>query len=439
MNFNHRTPKVVLTIVFAAVLAACGSTKKDLTLDNYNFNYKHQSKESGIPLIQVFDDGVSTFFHFQATRIPAIFAETPNGYTFYEGEKAGPYIKLPVLAKSFVLKLQSNELKVDYSGGKREFKAADIGESLSVERERFGHLVVPGKNNPAPDIETKRPSTYSYSDQIKGDTVYWTSIPTPTDATEILFVHGSSAVPSTGRNQLRNIAKNLKGSDISSIEVLGYNDASDSQSLGLRRAEAAANVLVLAGVDKAKIRTRVHPVFVESMSRNAIPGAMITGYRTSRLAPQSSFKPIAAGQVIKTPVKQHGSTSIDVNQVMADIRAKKISPSEARKLIANAKAEYAATASIAGNEVLTWDLRKSDGSMSVAVQRWASANGYKVEFKDFPYIPVVADTSFEGRDFLSAVEHVMAESRKAGYAVSLPEMKAEHTILLSGDKQKRPV
>lgn len=430
MNSNHRTSKIVVSVVFAAVLAACGTTKKDLTLDNYNFNYKHQTKESGIPLIQVFDDGASTYFHFQATKIPAIFAETPNGYTFYEGEKSGPYIKLPVIANSFVLKLPGAELKVDYSGGKREFKSENVSGSLSVERERFSHLVVPGTaSGNAQAAASGRHSTYSYSDQIKGDTVYWTSIPAPTAVTEVLFVHGSSAVPNTGRNQLRNIAKGLSSSDINAIEVVGYNDSSDAQSLGQRRAEAAANVLVLAGVDRSKIKTRVHPLFVESNSHTGITGVMVTGFRTTRLTPESTFRPIAEGAPVQNYRPQAG-TAIDVNQVMADLRAKKISPSAAQKLIVQAKASYA-------NEVLTWDLRKSDGSMTGAVTRWASTHGYKVQFKDFPYIPVVTDTSFEGRDFMSAVEHVMVESRKAGYAVSLPEMKPDNTVLLSGFK-KRP-
>ena len=64
--------------------------------------------------------------------------------------------------------------------------------------------------------------------------------------------------------------------------------------------------------------------------------------------------------------------------------------------------------------------------------RWAAEAGWKVVWRGAPTIAITGDLSFEGADFLQAVEHVITQSQAGGYRLKATA-HPNQWLVISGD------
>jgi type IV secretory pathway VirB9-like protein len=98
-----------------ASVAAASKAPDPLSLapGSLNFKYKVRGKAPFKPTT-VFDDGVRTWFRFDGVQdLPAIFAIVDKKVDVVEFSVQGNYVVVPSLAKQFVLRLRSDEIKVE--------------------------------------------------------------------------------------------------------------------------------------------------------------------------------------------------------------------------------------------------------------------------------------------------------------------------------------
>ena len=80
MNMKKAIKSLVLAIAVGAMTGCATATpiQETKVTDQYDFDYMVQS--TSINIVQVFDDGKSTFFQLAPdARVPAIFADTGKG------------------------------------------------------------------------------------------------------------------------------------------------------------------------------------------------------------------------------------------------------------------------------------------------------------------------------------------------------------------------
>ena len=178
--------KIASSFFLSCALAACAGTPEQpkKIVDNYDFDYMVQSES--IKIVQVFDDGSSTFFQLSANgSIPAVFAEVEGDFKFAQMEMFGPYIKVPFTAKRYMLKIGNSIARVAYVGERVKESHPKIVESLHVkdpqaasvsnERELPNEYLGGAWGRDRPQVTTH--NRYSYSDRMRGDRVEWTNIP----------------------------------------------------------------------------------------------------------------------------------------------------------------------------------------------------------------------------------------------------------------------
>jgi len=85
----------------------------DIDPVSLNFDYRIKGKAPFTPSA-VFDDGVRTWFRFNSVQdLPAIFAKREDGVEVVDHSIQGPYIVVPMIAKSFVLQLHKTKVTVE--------------------------------------------------------------------------------------------------------------------------------------------------------------------------------------------------------------------------------------------------------------------------------------------------------------------------------------
>lgn len=92
---------------------AGGVNAADLDPNALHFGYAVRGRADFAPTT-VFDDGTRTWFRFDAVQdLPAIFAKLGAGLEVVDYTRSGPYIVVPQLADSFVLRLRNAEITVE--------------------------------------------------------------------------------------------------------------------------------------------------------------------------------------------------------------------------------------------------------------------------------------------------------------------------------------
>lgn len=89
--------------------------KKDIlpSFKPYNFNYSLSGPSRFAP-VKIFDDGVNTFFKFEANIkvFPNIYVKTSEGFAALEMRRRGDYIVTNVVAKEFKISLNGEDVAV---------------------------------------------------------------------------------------------------------------------------------------------------------------------------------------------------------------------------------------------------------------------------------------------------------------------------------------
>lgn len=428
-------------LVNAIFLSACASSPSNVSSET-NMDFEYQLQGQGLQLIQAFDDGTHTYFQIaQAASVPAVFVDNGNGWVFAAPEIIGHVVKVPVIGKRFLLKHGSAVARVLYSGNKdKTFVAQDRPDASAVPT--ANHYLMESQKIALPNEylggkwgrdqkQLTEHHQYSYSDRVRGDKVTWTTLAESSKEHQIKFHYGNARVTGITPRGFVALAKELASAD--RVELIGYEDGSDADNLAEQRVSAVANALAAGGVPRSNIKTKIGQISNpgDAKTKSAVIGVSITAYRS-----EVHRKKEVRNQVIDLP-----TTSVDlqpqlntIDQVLNAMRDQKITPAEAQRQLTVLKAEKAKTQP---KEILSWELRKSDGEVKKVIQRWAKDSGFEVVFHEFPVIEVNADHSFDKSDFVGALEYLISQTKLTGVEVPLIEQYTDNVIVFGVDKEKK--
>lgn len=430
--------KIASSVLLSCALAACASTSEPprKMVDNYDFDYMVQSES--IKIVQVFDDGKNTFFQLSANgSIPAVFAEIEGDFKFAQMEMFGPYIKIPFTAKRYMLKIGNSIARVAYVGERAKDSGPQVAESRSVNRPQAVDESVErqlpneylggawGRDRPQATTHNR----YSYSDRMRGDRVEWTNIPTLMPEKPISFKFGTTTVADIAPKKFHAFAKEY--ADAIRIELIGYDDSSAKEGLAKERIEAVTSALVAAGIPRSVIRSKTARSVMQGSEKGKVLGVSIIGYKATLYAPETQPSiSDATGPVASN------SNSDSIGQVLKDLTLGRIKPAEAQAELARISKTNQTTRK---PEIATWEIKKDDETLQVAIGRWAAQSGYEVVFESFPYVPLTGDLSFESKDFIGAIKYMMAQVKIAGYKIDEPTLYSDNVMVFGKKKDDENV
>lgn len=430
--------KIASSFFLSCALAACAGTPEQpkKIVDNYDFDYMVQSES--IKIVQVFDDGSSTFFQLSANgSIPAVFAEVEGDFKFAQMEMFGPYIKVPFTAKRYMLKIGNSIARVAYVGERVKESHPKLVESLHVkdpqaasvsnERELPNEYLGGAWGRDRPQVTTH--NRYSYSDRMRGDRVEWTNIPSQMPEKPINFKFGTTTVADIAPKKFHAFAKEYESAI--RIELIGYDDSSAKEGLAKERIEAVTSALVAAGIQRSIIRSKTARSVMQGSEKGKVLGVSIIGYKANLYAPE----PQPAIQDATAAVAANLNTD-SIGQVLKNLTLGRIKPSEAQAELARLSKVQPATRK---SEISMWEIKKDDETMQTAIGRWALQSGYEVVFNDFPHVPVTGDLSFESKDFISAIKYMMAQVKIAGYTIDEPTLYSDNVMVFGKKKDDENV
>lgn len=93
------------------VQASGGAAGSTLDPTRLHFGYQVKGNAPFAPVV-VFDDGVRTWFRFNAQDWPALFAVRDGGLEVLDVAREGDYLIVPTLADRFVLRLRKQQIEV---------------------------------------------------------------------------------------------------------------------------------------------------------------------------------------------------------------------------------------------------------------------------------------------------------------------------------------
>lgn len=429
MNMKRIFKCLVLAIAFSSI-AGCATASpvpENKVADQYDFDYMVQS--SSINIVQVFDDGKNTFFQFAPdARVPAIFADTGDGFKFTDMEMFGPYIKVPFTSKRFMLKINNAIARVAYVGEKdKETSAPSIRNFKSSLQPSFDTTPHKSTNEfigGAWGRDTKQVTNlnnYSYSDRMRGDTLEWTEIPSAMPEKQLQFRFGTTRISGFNPKQFHAMAKTFSGAV--RIELTGFDDSSEKENLGKERVDAVANALAAAGISRDVIRTKTSRSVVTGSSKGEVLGVIITAYKANRYLPVPDMYEKNLSKAVAN--KTDGNK---IQEMAADVKFEKSTPVQEKNdfikindvhVVSNEKSK----------EVIVWDLKVADVNVQNLFARWAKNSGYEVVFNGFPVIPVNGDSSFESKDIFTAIDYVISQSKIAGFEAPTPKLYTDNVIV----------
>lgn len=436
MNIITTVIRLAGSLALVWGVTACASTPaKENLFENYDFEYMVHSEK--IKIVQVFDDGKSTFFQLSSDgAVPAVFADSGAGFSFTQMELYGPYIKVPFTAKRFLLKIGSSTARVAYVGDKVKDaggkKAENVNPAAAVAQPDAKDLSLPnelvgGGWGRDQKVLTKH-STYSYSDRMRGDRVEWTSIPSPMSEKIIKFRFGTTTVAGITAKQFHGLAKEY--ANAVRVELIGYDDVSNKEGLAQQRVEAVTTALAASGIQRNLIKTRTAKSVMNGQEKGVVLGVSIIGYKANLYTPEAI---VSATTNATAPVAQKAqASSIDHGSSQASEQTElgsKVGQGQAKKDLETDIQKKVVP------EVVIWDLKKSDDDVKNVLTRWAKSSGYEVVFTDFPHIPVVGDASFESQDLMSAIDYVVKQSRVAGYVIPEPKAYSNNVVVFESRKE----
>lgn len=203
----------------------------------------------------------------------------------------------------------------------------------------------------------------SYATPARGDRIEWRHRDEVAQDFTLEFEAGGTNLSPQAAKLLRTRARAL--SEAGRIQVVGREDGTLKEGVGAGRAAAVADHLVAAGVPRSRIAVQVAREARESTASGPVAGAAVSAFASRVYAPPPEVRPLPA---LRTGVAR-------------------------------------------------FQLRAADGNLAANLQRWASAQGWRVVVKDAPEVKVVGDAELQQTDFLAAADFAIEQARQAGYPI----------------------
>ena len=373
-----------LVLVCSLMLLESVHSNAPQRMGNYDFSYDLTGAQKVRP-VQVFDDGVSTFFQFRSGEpIPAIFANSQAGLVMQVPEIQGPYARVPGVARNYTLRIGYGVGQVNYASeagqstksintlgsqvvyadgsantGMRMAamtpmdRLASLGAVTSVPKTVFNP-------EPSPRIGL---ALNSYATPIKGDLAQFNEKSTSAKAeeTEVPFISNISRLGPIGRGTVQNAAKSYTSG--SQVELSGRDDGVKGQSLFSSRIKTIVDLLVVSGVPRSAIA--IKEVATRSPGRTSHGSGIYISVQGARAQPVA--------------IQPHsGFQEASIN---------------------------------------TWKLRATDGNVQRLLQRWADDAGWRLIWKNGPDVMITGDAELVRDGFVSAADYVLAQAASFGHRI----------------------
>lgn len=416
---------VVSTLCAIGVLVPAIANQTQMVA-GYDFSYASSGDARAMP-VQVFDGGSVTYFQFRAgDLIPAIFADVDGKIELIVPRFEGPYVVVDRVQGHYVLKLGRAQAHVVHTTGDRvdapmirQVAASGLETPYQGGRLMVGAKLVaqlpPVRANFTPDTELDH---NSYAAPVKGDRVAWYDSTDEERNYSIPFAAGSVNVSATAAKLVKTMVPVL--STAQRIEIVGFDDAANTNGVAESRAAAVVNALAAAGVSRSLIFTKTSPQVKPGPKNGTEIGVTVVAYTS---------KPYTRAQ--NTPVAKAGSATLD--QILLDLQGGRITPSQAKAAMEALKKGDAVAG--AGASQQRWNVRLSDVTVSAMLKRWGTEAGWSVIDQGAPNIQIPTDRVLEKPDFLTAADYVISQAKAAGYQISAASY-TNKVLVLSGKASK---
>lgn len=343
----------------------------------FDFQYEIGGDSRALPL-NVFDDGTYTYFQFrEGAVLPAIFGATLQGPVLLQPQSAGPYVRVPAVAREFILQMGRAQARIAYGGPARRNGVAVMADAPPIS----APVPVASEVKPVNPADWK---SHSYATPVAGDVVSWSLAPSKPTLVSIGFPRGDEVVTVGSRATLQAIAE--VADQVESVHIIGRDDPSELDQLADRRAKVIESELIALGVPPSKITKGIGAPIASSVNK----GVWVSTVAYTLRARAPAEKPM-------TPWTQQSpfTAQISVPEVMG-LAVRPPVPAPA----------------------LT--LQPADRTVPEATQRWAKAAGWGIQW-DLPAtiserMRITSDASYDPA-FDVAVGQVVAGLQALGYPI----------------------
>ena len=359
--------------IFVGLAMAASITSAMATSDHvgrYDFSYGVQADIRVRP-IQVFDDGVSTYFQFKPMEsLPAIFRVASGGPVILTLQPDGPYLRADGVGGEYLIRLGSATGRITYTRPGR-FMATPAPKTVDPSAwTPRGRAEMPLSTA----MEAKSAvalEANSYATPAKGDRVTWESSQVVIDETAIEFEANSAKLNAGAVRKLKRLAQGLSGDYL--IRVTGRDDGELKEGVDKARSKAIRDFLIAHGAYANRIKMDVGSPVKDGkswLSHVVVERREVTAL--SRPAP--AIEQAAAAAPIPAPAE---------------------APADGFRLLA------------------------SDVTLSGALKRWAAATNYQVAWEIDVDPPLNADGALPATTMQQAMESLAADMRAKTYDVEI--------------------
>lgn len=392
MKANH--------LLAAALLAIAGGA----SASQFNFGYKFDGERSIQPL-QVFDDGVNTYFQFRGGNkvVPAIIAESRGAGVVANYSSHGPYVVVPGVASSF--RLQYGSMSATIVGNM--IRPSTVGADRATEAPAAGAVAVAASPAPAPTVQ--RVVAYGAVNPIGSSAaVQAAAAPARTMPSVTTYVPFSPNISKLGNEGLTKVRNALKGDgEVTSVSIIGRDDSNFKEGVASGRARAIRDVLIRYGIDASVIVMREGLPREGDSEKKPTSDLVIT--RTIK-APSAMTAALNAAEMVTVQgavqLVNSGLKSLVKLGALSEERAGAISSLLSRSIVSAPVAPAQQTVAPAEPAQETWTMGPADGTAKAALAKWATKGGYELDWRATVDYPVASTITQKGH-VLSAVGHVM--------------------------------
>jgi outer membrane protein OmpA-like peptidoglycan-associated protein len=385
----------------------------------YDFAYQLSGDVRARP-IQVFDDSTGkTYFQFRAGEpIPVVLVG--NGQRIMYPRAEGPYYVVDGVARDYTLVMGMSRGRAVHasvlSGVVRPEAIPEMAPppAAGAPATQPVLLASASPNLPAGAV---RPGSYaqpsresqgdwthnSYATPLRGDVTQW--MEAARSEAPVSFQLGDARLRPDALRTLRELASRIGANG--RVEVIGRDDSTMKEGLGEARAAALRDALVRFGVPTQNIIARPGVQDASTETSGRIKLVRSTVRWTSSVAVQRALPATA-----QAPTQGLAGDRVFSDETLQLLVARGlISAQRAAELRGETKA------SRQPNELIEWDIKRADGTLSTTLKRWGRQAGYDVLWETSVDAPLNDDAVIASSDFLGALKKTIDGVQKAGYPI----------------------
>lgn len=420
---------------FLFCMGATGFTSSGVRspVDRFSFDYAVSGDARAKPL-QVFDDGKRTYLQYRPNQDIPAFISSVSGELMMPTQE-GPYTVISSVPRDFVASMGSAMARITHAtalSNAPQYTTRTNQQAVPLERAQPYALVASAQNTASlvPRYEARNDwGSNSYATPSRGDQVAWA--PTTTESTKvILFERGSSKLTRDLELRAKKMATEVVGA--TRVVISTADDAKPGDAGGSERARVIRNFLIAAGVDPSVITSKVGFLFDEQLQKEGKklynPASVTWSFQSAPVRDRAMARTLPGTE--------------DAMNVVSQLRAGKITPSQAVQMLQATSAAAVSGSQQAGALTpvskpfmpTTWAVRKEDQTVEKMLARWAAEAGWRVVWKGAPMVQITADSDrpLTKPDFVQAADYVITQAKSAGYKIS-GTAYANQVLVVTGD------